>query len=114
MNSKFYDALKLLALVYLPALGALYFSLSGIWNLPAAQEVVGTITVVDTFLGVVLKLNSATYHNSDAAHDGVMNVVETPTGLAYDLSLNGDPAKLAGQKSVSFKVQTKLDSTPTE
>lgn len=108
--NRFYDSLKFLALVILPALGALYFSLSQIWGLPRATEVVGTITVVDTFLGVVLKLSSTNYKNSDAAFDGVMNVVTKEDGTqVYDLSLNGDPGNLANQRAVSFKVQTPLE-----
>lgn len=110
LSNKFYDQLKFVALILLPALGAAYFSLSQIWGLPKPGEVVGTITVIDTFLGVVLKLNSITYKNSDAQYDGVMNVVQKPEGgLTYDLSLNGDPADLPAQKAVSFKVQTPLE-----
>ena len=113
--NKFYDFMKFLALIALPAAGALYFSLAGIWGLPKPNEVVGTITVVDTFLGVVLRLTSSAYHNSDGAYDGVMNVVTKPDGgLTYDLSLNGDPAALPAQKSVSFKVQQPVESAPLE
>ena len=41
--------------------GTLYFALSGIWGLPYGEEVVGTITAADTFLGVLLGISSATY-----------------------------------------------------
>jgi hypothetical protein len=115
LSSKFYDVLKFLALVILPALGALYFSLSQIWGLPKATEVVGTITVVDTFLGVVLKLSSSAYHNSDGAYDGVMNVETKADGsLKYDLALNGSAEALANQRAVSFKVQTPAETTLLE
>lgn len=61
MNNKLYDVLKQIALVWLPAVGALYFALSGIWGLPYAREVVGTITAVDTFLGAILGISTASY-----------------------------------------------------
>lgn len=62
LNDKVYDILKWIALYLLPALGTLYFALSGIWGFPYGEEVVGTITAVDTFLGVVLGISSATYN----------------------------------------------------
>lgn len=60
-NSKVYDVLKWIAQVVLPSLGTLYFALAGIWNLPYAHEIVGTVTAVDTFLGVLLGISSINY-----------------------------------------------------
>lgn len=62
LSNKVYDALKWIALYLLPALGTLYFALSGIWGLPYGEQVVGTITAADTFLGVLLGISSATYN----------------------------------------------------
>lgn len=57
MENKTYDFLKNVALTYLPAAGTLYFTLSGIWGLPFAKQVVGTVVAVDTFLGVILGIS---------------------------------------------------------
>lgn len=62
MSNKTYDTLKWIALVLLPALGTLYFGLAGIWNLPCGEQVVGTITAIDTFIGVTLGISSANYN----------------------------------------------------
>lgn len=62
MSNKVYDILKFIAQILLPALGTLYFALAGIWGFPYAEQVVGTITAVDTFLGVVLGISSANYN----------------------------------------------------
>ena len=62
MNNKTYDILKWVAMYLLPAAGTLYFALAGIWGLPYGEEVVGTITAVDTFLGVLLGLSTAHYN----------------------------------------------------
>ena len=62
MNNKVYDTLKWIAQYFLPAIGTLYFGLAGIWNLPYGEEIVGTITAIDTFLGVMLGIASNTYH----------------------------------------------------
>lgn len=61
MNDKLYDTLKWIAQILLPAIGTLYFALAGIWNFPYAEAIVGTITAVDTFLGVLLGISSAQY-----------------------------------------------------
>ena len=41
--------------------GALYFGLAKIWALPYPEEIVGTITVIDTFLGCLLGISSMNY-----------------------------------------------------
>ena len=66
MNDKVYDILKWIAMYFLPAIGTLYFALAGIWGLPYGEEIVGTITAIDTFLGVLLGIASSTYHKTIA------------------------------------------------
>ena len=61
LSNKTYDVLKWIALYLLPALGTLYFALAGIWKFPYGEQVVGTITAVDTFLGVLLGISTAQY-----------------------------------------------------
>lgn len=61
MTNKTYDTLKFIAQIVLPAIGTLYFALAGIWGLPYGEQIVGTITAVDTFLGAVLKISSDRY-----------------------------------------------------
>ena len=64
MNNKVYDVLKWIAQILLPAIGTLYFALSGIWGMPYGEQIVGTITAVDTFLGVILGIASNTYNKN--------------------------------------------------
>ena len=61
MSNKTYDALKWIAQIFLPAAGTLYFALASIWGFPHAESIVGTITAVDTFLGVLLGITSMQY-----------------------------------------------------
>ena len=65
MSNKMYDVLKWIAIVVLPAIGTLYFALAGIWGFPYGEQIVGTITAVDTFLGVILGISSATYKRGE-------------------------------------------------
>lgn len=69
MSDKTYDILKYIAQVVLPAVGTLYFALAGIWGFPYGEQIVGTITAVDTFLGVLLKLSSDSYYKSEQDYE---------------------------------------------
>lgn len=60
-TNKTYDILKWIAQYLLPAFGALYFAIAGIWGLPFGEQVVGTTAALDTFLGVVLGISNAQY-----------------------------------------------------
>lgn len=62
MNNKVYDILKWIAQILLPALGTFYFAIATIWNLPAPDAVVGTITAVDAFLGAILGISTIAYN----------------------------------------------------
>ena len=64
MSNKVYDVLKWIAQILLPALGTLYFALASIWDFPYAEQIVGTITAVDTFLGVLLGISTKNYYNN--------------------------------------------------
>lgn len=72
MSNKLYDILKFIAQIILPALGTLYFGLSYYWNLPYVEQIVGTITVVDTFLGTLLGISAINYkklNNADKSSE---------------------------------------------
>lgn len=62
MSNKLYNVLKWIALVVLPAIGTLYFALSAIWGLPYGEQIVGTITAIDTFLGAILGISTIQYN----------------------------------------------------
>lgn len=62
MSNKVYDVMKWIAMYLIPAVGTLYFALAGIWDFPYGEEIVGTLTAVDTFLGVILGISTAKYN----------------------------------------------------
>ena len=65
LSNRAYDVLKWIAQILLPAIGTLYFALSGIWGFPYAEAIVGTITAVDTFIGVLLGISNAQYKKGE-------------------------------------------------
>lgn len=95
-----YDTLKWVAQYLLPGLGTLYFALSGIWGLPYGEQIVGTITAVDAFLGLLLGLSTRNYQG-----DGTMVVnSEDASKDVYSLNLNVPVEELAEKKTLVFKV----------
>ena len=70
MSNKVYDVLKWIAMVVLPAIATLYFALAGIWGFPYGEQIVGTITAVDTFLGVVLGISNTVYKKAPTTAEG--------------------------------------------
>ena len=66
ISNKAYDVMKWIAQYFLPALGTLYFALASIWGLPYGEQVVGTVTAIDTFLGVILGISTMQYNKSNS------------------------------------------------
>lgn len=61
MTDEVYDILKFIAQIVLPAAGTLYFALANLWGWPYSEQIVGTITAVDAFLGAILKISTKTF-----------------------------------------------------
>lgn len=61
MSNKMYDTLKWIAQILLPAIGTLYFALAQIWGFQYAEQIVGSITALDAFLGGILGVSTAVY-----------------------------------------------------
>lgn len=63
-NDKSYNLIKWIAQLVLPAAGTLYFALSQIWGFPYGEEIVGTITAIDVFLGALIGISTVQYNKS--------------------------------------------------
>lgn len=64
LPDKVYDVLKWVTIVVLPAIGTLYFALSGIWGFPYGEQVVGTITAIETFIGALIGISTLNYNKN--------------------------------------------------
>lgn len=107
LSDQIYKGLKFLSQIFLPALGTLYFALAGIWDLPSADQVVGTVVAVDTFLGVLLGISTAAYNKSPERYDGAIHVLGD-TGedaRGYQVHLPTDSEKIEGSKELRLKVE---------
>lgn len=62
-NNKVYDVLKWIAMVGLPAIACLWFTVGKIWGFPYLAEIEATIVAIDTFLGALLGISNIRYQN---------------------------------------------------
>ena len=61
-----YDRLKAIAQYIFPASGAAYYTLAQIWNLPYAEQIVGTLAVLNVFLAGFLGVLALQYDRAKA------------------------------------------------
>lgn len=113
LKNNVYDVLKYIAQIFLPGLGTLYFALSMIWHFPAAQEVIGSITAVDTFLGFLLQKSSKNYVPEGIGEPvGIWYVKQdvdgTPTGMR--VMVDKEPFVVEDGKTVTFRVKREQDT----
>ena len=69
LPDKTYNVLKWIAIVVLPALSTLVFTIGGIWGWGFTEQVIGSIAAVDMFLGVVLGISTSQYNKTKNSTD---------------------------------------------
>lgn len=105
LTDKSYSISKNLVQLWIPATSSLYFGLAKIWGLPYAEQIVGTLAVLATFLGLILHVSGSAYDASGAAYNGQVVVNKDAQGnIGYSLELDGDPADIQNMSSVAFRV----------
>ena len=104
LKNSVYDKLKHVTLVGLPALGSLYAGLAVIWHFPAGEEVVGSISLLTTFFGLLLKTSSKNY-NAGQGLVGELVLETQPNGHSIaQLQFDDDLPRLADGDEIAFKV----------
>lgn len=103
--SKYYNVLKWLTLIFLPAVNTAIFTLGQVWGFDNVAQIVGTIAAINTLLGVSIGISTAQYNASDEKYDGTIDPVfanqqTSDAALALDSPASG----LLNQKEVLLKV----------
>lgn len=109
-SNKLYNRLKFIALVFLPALGTLCYTIGNIWGFAHTDDVVGTIAAIDLFLGTVLKISTTQYYKKGKNFDGEITIIENKDGTEKArFDLNEDPVDAVhddpGKHSFEYRVQ---------
>lgn len=103
-SNRTYEILKWFVQLVLPASATAYAGLGALWHWANVTEVVGTITIITTFLGVILLISNRAYNKSDDRYDGVL--VPTPADDEDPplLKLTSEVDDLVGKKEFAIKV----------
>lgn len=104
LSNRVYDWFKRCSLYILPALAAAYFGLAQIWGLPKAEEVVGSVAVIETLLGVIIRVSNGQYENSPERFDGLINVSPDEEAGVTNLDVSLDPQAVATKNEIVVKV----------
>ena len=104
LSNRAYDLLKNVVLVVLPALATFYTGLGQLWHFPEVPEVVGTIGLLTTLLGIFLKVTTRQYNKTDGAPDGDLLVHEVDGEKFLALGANKPIEHLTAKDSVRFRV----------
>ena len=99
----FYDIMKNVAQTVLPALGTLYFALATIWHFPYGEQIVGTITALDAFLGACLHISTKSYPGDGVLHVDTTNMYKDTYSLDFETPLD----EIGDKKQVLLKVDRK-------
>lgn len=105
MSNVAYRGAERLVKIILPSIGALYFSLSQIWGFPLTEQVVGTITVIATFLGIILNVSAKNY-DAQFRYDGSLFVDYDEGGLRKQrLEFERPLDQLGKREEIKLKVE---------
>lgn len=97
-----YNVLKFIALVFLPALGTLVFALASAWHLKDPEQIIGTITAIDTFLGALLHVSTKSY--SPPVNGNFTVDLSNPDKEVYGLEMTTPIPELKNLDHVLLKV----------
>lgn len=109
-----YDKAKFVVQIVMPALGVLYASLALFWGFPKVEEVVGSITAIALFLGVVLRISSNNY-TGEGVPVGDYVVGNDGNGTTtVRLDLDKNPDEFLNNERITFRYKEEVTSSDDE
>lgn len=86
LKGKTYDILRWVVQIVLPAIAALYFGLSGVWDLPFTKEIVGTVVAVNVYLGVLIGISNIQYQTAKVRELNILATNDVTTSFPFSMS----------------------------
>ena len=111
LGTRLYDQVKFIVTIFFPALATFYAAVAGLWGFPNVQPVVGTITALSLFLGLLIGISSKNFSSQPITGTpvGKFVVQELPDGKkTVSLAFDRDPADFVQDDVISFH----LDNQP--
>jgi len=106
-TTKAYDIIKWITRLFLPGCGTLYFALASIWSFPYGEQIIGSITALNVFLGVLMGISTHEYNKTEAAHtDGQLLIDSSdPSHDIYRLDLGANLEILGEKRTITLSVK---------
>ena len=76
MSNKWYDRLKWVAILGLPALATAIRVIFALWDIPHADAVAGTITAIAAMLGTWLGVSNIQYKNAQKEKGSIVEEIK--------------------------------------
>ena len=109
-SNTLYNLIKWFVTIVLPAFGTLYYTLSNMWGLPNADQVVGTTVAVSLFLGSLVGISTLNYNRAQAekpdvvADGSIILDSSDPEKDVFSLNLDIPLNELMERSTVTFAV----------
>lgn len=106
LPEKWYNRLKWLVMIVLPAFTTFYIGLDAVIGVPAEEKVAGVSALVATLIGTIVGISSKQYNNSEQRFFGELHVEDTDEGTLINRQVFNDRPEisLADKDEVTFKV----------
>ncbi len=109
LSPTWYNRLRFLVQIVSPALITLVLSLDTSVGIPSEEAVIGVISSITVFLGVLLRFSRKRYEKSPARFDGVIEVSTNDQGVkVISQGYSIDPLEIENKKELTFKVDSQL------
>ena len=108
LSSSVYDTLKWVVLIALPAVSTLVVGLGALYNWSFTSQLVGTLTLITTFLGSLVKLSNNKYNQDENNFDGFLtsNGQDPDTGLPnLQMTITSHPDEILAGKTARLKIK---------
>lgn len=99
-----YDFTKWVALIFLPAAGALYAVLAPVWDLKYATQVTNSVLAVDTFLGALVGISSKGYTPPVDGHLYVAQPTPESATARMEFSTHPEDIVAGGRKYMTLAI----------
>jgi putative holin Dp-1 len=107
LSNAWYNRIKWIITIGLPAVGAFYFGLAQLWDFPRISGVNGTINLIITFLGLLIGYSTKQYNKTENQPDGDLIVVESDGEKHLGLAVNTSVEAMQAKDTVTLTVVNK-------
>lgn len=104
LPEKWYNALKGLSTVILPAVATLVLVLGSQWDWSSEEKIAGTLTALATFLGLLVRSSAARFKKATNVGDVVVTTDDTGRTL-YDLQVGVPIDQINQVPQLTFNVK---------